>query len=174
VLKCHCCSSEQVKKSGRFSNRNRIVQRFQCLRCGKTFSESQPLDGGKLEIDKGLQIVHQLCEGVGIRAASRLCGVSPRAVLSVLESAGQHCRDFLDYRMRGLRPSHVEIDEIWTFVHKKQYHAINHPVFGDQYCWLSFDQPTKLILNWLVSKRSKEATFQFIGDLRSRTTGDMT
>ena len=91
----------------------------------------------------------------------------------MLRSAGQHCAALLDAKLRNLKPSHVEIDEVWTFVQKKQYYAKNHRVFGDQYCWLALDEPTKLILNWRVSKRSKEATFQFVGDLRSRVTNDV-
>jgi IS1 family transposase len=38
---------------------------------------------------------------------------------------------------------------------------------------LSLDQPTKLILNWQVAKRSGEATNRFLGDLRSRVTDDV-
>jgi IS1 family transposase len=117
-----------------------------------------------------VQIVHLLCEGVGIRAAARLAGVSNRAVLNVLRSAGLHCAALLDTKLRYLNPTHVEIDEIWTYVFKKQYHAKEHPVFGDQYCWLSLDEPTKLILNWQVAKRSHRAACRFLGDLRARVT----
>jgi len=66
-VKRHCCSSEEVKESGRFSNKNRVVQRFQCCRCGKKFTESQPLDGVRIETDNAAQVVHLLAEGVGIR-----------------------------------------------------------------------------------------------------------
>jgi transposase-like protein/IS1 family transposase len=172
-VKCRCCASEEIKKFGSFSNKNRVVQRFQCLKCGTTFSESQPLDETRIDSAKGEQIVHLLCEGMGIRAISRFTGCHQETVLNVLRSAGLHCKDLLDAKLRNLKPSHVEIDEIWTFVAKKQYHALNHPVFGDQYCWLAIDEPTKLILNWQVSKRSKEATYRFIGDLRSRVTDDV-
>ena len=149
------------------------MQRFQCLRCGKTFSEVQPLSETRIDSAKGIQIVHLLCEGVGIRAAARLSGVSNRAVLNVLRSAGLHCAALLNAKLRNLKPTHVEIDEAWTFVQKKQYHAKDHPVFGDQYCWLSIDEPTKLILNWQISKRSTGAAWRFLSDLRSRVTNDV-
>jgi transposase-like protein/IS1 family transposase len=172
-VKCHCCASEEVKKSGRFTNKNRVVQRFQCLRCGKTFSESQPLNETRIDEDKGNQIVHLLCEGMGINAITRLTGISKPTVLNVLRSAGLHCKALLDAKLRNLKPSHVEIDECWTFVMKKQYHAKGHPVFGDQYCWLSIDEKTKLILNWQISKRSTGAARDFLRDLRSRVTDDV-
>jgi transposase-like protein len=131
-VNCRCCAGDEIKKFGRFENKNRVVQRYQCLKCGKTFSESQPLDGVRIDSDKGLQIVHLLCEGVGVRACARLAGVHKQTVLNIVESAGQHCRDFLDAKLRNLKPTHVEIDEVWTFVLKKQNRAKNNPVFGDQ------------------------------------------
>jgi len=169
-LKCHCCASERVKKAGRFSNKNRVVQRFQCLRCGKTFSEIQPLSETRIDSEKGVQVVHLLCEGMGINAIVRLTGVSKPAVLNALRSAGLHCAALLDAKCRNLKPSHVELDEAWTFVQRKQHLAEDHPVFGNQYCWQSIDQPTKFIINWQVSKRSKRTALQFLGDLRSRVT----
>lgn len=110
---------------------------------------------------------------MGIRAAARLVGVSNRAVLNVLRSAGLHCAALLNDKLRNLKPTHVEIDEAWTFVQKKQYYAKEHPVFGDQYCWLSIDEPTKLILNWQISKRTRGAAWRFLSDLRSRVTNDV-
>ncbi len=120
-----------------------------------------------------MEIVHLLCEGVGIRAAARLATVSNRTVLNVLRSAGLHCAALLDAKLRNSKSSHVEIDEAWTFVLKKQYHAKEHPVFGDQYCWLSIDQPTMLSLNWQISKRSAGAAWRFLFGLRSRVTNDV-
>lgn len=166
-MTCHCCQGE-TKRFGHFQNKNRIVQRYRCIRCGKTFSESQPLNETRIDSEKGAQIVHLLCEGVGIRAISRLAGVHQQTVLNVLKSAGLHCAALLDAKLRNLKPTHVEIDETWTFVKKKQYHALDHPVFGDQYCWLSLDEQTKLILNYQVAKRTSEAAHRFIADLKSR------
>jgi transposase-like protein/IS1 family transposase len=170
VTTCHCCQGE-TKRFGHFQNKNRTVQRYRCLKCGKTFSESQPLAEIRIDATKAAQIVHLLCEGNGIRACARLTGVSNPTVLNVLRSAGLHCKVLLDAKLLNLRPTHVEVDEIWTFVHKKQYHALNHPVFGDQYCWLALDEPTKLILHWQVAKRSGNAARTFMRDLRSRVTG---
>jgi len=127
----------------------------------------------RIDADKGEQIVHLLCEGMGINAVARFAQVEKRTVLNVLRSAGQHCVDFLGSKLRDLKPTHVEIDEVWTFVKRKQRLAKDHPVFGDQYVWLALDEPTKLIITWQVSKRTGEAANRFIGDLRSRVTNDV-
>lgn len=170
-MTCHCCQGP-TKKFGRFQNKNRLVQRYRCNKCAKTFSSVQPLSETRIDSEKGVQIVKLLVEGVGINAISRLSGVSKPAVLNVVRSAGLHCKAVLDAKLRNLRPSHVEIDEIWTFVHCKQQNAPErHPVFGDQYCWLSFDEQSKLICNFQIAKRTKAHALNFIGDLRSRIDG---
>ncbi len=72
-MTCLCCNGE-TKPFGTFRTKQRIVQRYRCERCGKTFSEPHPLDGLRLEKHKIVQIVKLLCEGVGVRAAARLTG----------------------------------------------------------------------------------------------------
>jgi hypothetical protein len=73
-MTCHCCNGE-AKKFGKFKNVNRLVQRYRCVRCSKTFSEAQPLDGLRVDFKKACQVVHLLCEGMGsgISTASANC-----------------------------------------------------------------------------------------------------
>jgi len=80
---CVCCSGE-AKYFARYQNRNRIVRRFRCIRCGKTFSEKQPLDGLRIDHDKVVRIVKLLTEGLGVRAVARFMHCDPHTVLSVL------------------------------------------------------------------------------------------
>ena len=54
---CHCCSGE-CKKSGTYRNKNRVVQRFFCVRCGK----SKPLDDVRIEAKQAVQVVETLTE----------------------------------------------------------------------------------------------------------------
>ena len=49
-----------------------MVQRYQCLRCGKYFSAAQPLGDLRIDHAKAIQIIKLLTEGVGIRATGRL------------------------------------------------------------------------------------------------------
>ena len=99
---CLCCNGE-TKKFGRFKNKNRIVQRYCCVRCNKTFSESQPLDGLRLDHDKVVQIVKLLCEGLGVRAAARLTDCQHKTVLAVLNTVGEKCAAFLDRTVRNVK-----------------------------------------------------------------------
>ena len=98
---CHCCNGG-AKKSGSYRNRNRVVQRYCCTRCNKTFSESQPLTGLRTEHEKVVQIVKLLTEGVGVRATARLTDCQHKTVLAVLNAVGEKCATFLDRTVRNI------------------------------------------------------------------------
>jgi transposase-like protein/IS1 family transposase len=171
-VQCHCCSSEHVKKSGSFSNRNRAVQRWQCLTCGKTFSESQPLDGVRIDEDKAAMVVQMLCEGVGVRAIARLTMLNKNTVLNILETAGEHCEQLLNQRLVNLTVSEVQIDEVFSFVYCLANNTTPDDQFrGDQYAYLGIERASKLIIHWEIGKRDGATTRTFLEGLKSRTAG---
>lgn len=145
------------------------MQRYRCTKCGKTFSEEQPLAGTRIEQSKAVQIVHLLCEGVGVRACARLADVDQSTVLNVLATAGEHCERLLDSKIRNVNAEQVAVDELWSFVHCKE---ANRKEFrndhGDQYVFLAIDKDSKLILSHIAGKRTHENTFWFMRDLQGR------
>src|SRR5580658_1193567 len=100
-MNCHCCSGN-CRKSGSYKNRNRIVQRFFCDRCGKSYSESQPLDGLRVDFKQACQVINLLCESMGIRAVARITGLDTKTVMNILESAGKKAAIFLDSKIRNI------------------------------------------------------------------------
>ncbi|HEX4120967.1 MAG TPA: IS1 family transposase [Verrucomicrobiae bacterium] len=170
-LNCHCCNGE-VKRFGTFRNKNRMVQRFRCVRCGKTFSESQPLDDVRLEHQKVVQIVKLLCEGVGVRATGRLAGCDAHTVLGVLSVIGDKCADFLDRNIRNLDTTSIQIDELWARVGVRQNRTTpDDKERGDFYTFLAVEARNKLIISHYTGKRDGESTDIFVKDLASRITG---
>ena len=166
---CHCCQSNEVKKSGSYHNRNRVVQRFFCLRCGKSFSESQPLDGLRVDFKQAAQVVHLLCEGMGIRAISRFTNLDQKTVLRILESAGEKCAQLLDSKIRNVAVESIQCDEMYSFVFCKEANNKQQlPGIGEQYTFLAVDRKSKLILSHRVGKRTPENTDVFIQDVRQR------
>jgi transposase-like protein/IS1 family transposase len=165
-VNCHCCSGP-AKRFGRFENKNRIVQRYRCTRCGKTFSEDQPLAGLRVEDGKTVQVVKMLCEGLGVRSTARLSGVEKKTVLNILRTAGEHCAQFMDDKIRNLKPEPVEVDECWSFVGHHRMKG-NTPEKGDFYAYLASGRDTKLILSYITGKRDYEVSEDLITDLRSR------
>ena len=61
-----------------------------------------------------------LAEGNSIRATERMAGIQPQHGLKLLVLFGDACQRFMDKQMRGLTLRHLQFDEQWTYVAKKQ------------------------------------------------------
>jgi hypothetical protein len=66
-----------------------------------------------------------------------------------------------------LRPKHLQLDEVWTFVAKKARNVRRDDSreLGDQWVFVAIDAETKLIPSFYVGKRHREETKVFLGDL---------
>jgi len=168
-MNCHCCSGN-CRKSGAYRNKNRVVQRYACDRCGKSFSESQPLDGLRVDFKQACQVVNLLCEGMGIRAVARITNLHRDTVLSILENAGTKMESFLNAKVQDVKAEQVQIDEIYSFVGCKPQTLLDRTdeERGEFFTYLSVDRESKLIINWRTSKRNKENTLIFMRDLQRR------
>lgn len=131
-----------------------------------------------LKKDRQLEVVHLLVEGNSLRSISRLTGVNLRTCLRILVKVGNACQTLLDQRMRDLTLRHVQCDEIWTYVQKKQARvSLSAPnsKIGDQFVYVALDTDTKLIASYAIGKRSAYLTHQFMRDLAGRViTGGRT
>ena len=122
-------------------------------------------------LDTQIQIINALVEGNSIRATARLVGVEHKTVMRVLVRVGDACGWLLNERIRRIRARRVQVDEIWTYVFKKQAHldvGDDEAVMGDQYVFVAIDADTKLALSHLVGKRDAATAFYLIQDLQSR------
>ena len=72
--------------------------------------------------------------------------------------------------MRNVRANYIQADEIWCYVGKKDKHVrVDDPEeFGNQWVFVALDERTKLIPSFVVGKRTRETTYQFLVDLRDR------
>ncbi|HUA38429.1 MAG TPA: hypothetical protein VMA35_08575, partial [Candidatus Sulfopaludibacter sp.] len=92
-------------------------------------------------------------------------------ILNILETAGQKAAQFLDEKIRNLKCSHVQTDEIAAYVGCHQYKAKDHPERGAFYTFLSVDRDSKLIINQRTDRRNREVAHEFMRDLKSRMGG---
>jgi IS1 family transposase len=63
------------------------------------------------------------------------------------------------------------VDEIWTYVFKKQARLTvyeNAAGIGDQYVFVGLDSDTKLVISHLVGKRDSTSAYYFMRDLKDR------
>jgi transposase-like protein/IS1 family transposase len=169
---CPVCQN-QARRFGR--NRNGS-QRYQCLTCGRTFTDevTRPEDGRCLPFDRAVFCLRLLLEGTSIRSVERLTGVHRDTILSVLVNAGERCQSFLEETVRDVPVEDVQADEIWAFVgcKEKTRERNNYAeYFGDAYCFTAIERYTKMIIAWHLGKRSPEDTWQFAEKLDRATEG---
>jgi len=125
-----------------------------------------------LSTDDQILVLHHLVEGTSIRSITRVTGIHKTTIMKLLVRFGSACRDFLDQQMRGLELHHLECDEQWTFVAKKQGRLDpddeGNIRIGDQYLWLAIDEDTKLVPTFIVGKRTADNARRFMVDLANR------
>jgi len=75
--------------------------------------------------------------------------------------------------MVGLRVARLELDEVWSFVGKKQARAKPYEAFGkgDQYVFTALASTQKAIISYRIGKRDGSNTDDFFQDLRERVIG---
>jgi IS1 family transposase len=126
-----------------------------------------------LDKAKQIEIIAALCEGVGVRATARLTGTNRKTVARVALQIGIGCAELHDRVMNGIRVNRLELDELWSFVAKKQARVKRHELFakGDQYVFVGMAGTQKAIISYRIGKRDTENTDLFIRDLRERVIG---
>jgi IS1 family transposase/transposase-like protein len=172
-VNCVCCNGI-AKRRGFYRNKNFNVQRFECLKCGTSFSDKQPLDNLRVDFKQACQVAQLLCEGMGIRAVSRFTGLHQQTVLNVLARAGSKAGRFLDTTVRNLQPESVQADEMFCFVGCKERSNVTHDPFrGSQYLFMAMDSKSKLIISHVIGQRSPANTEKLLNDLKQRVAGRM-
>jgi len=120
---------------------------------------------------KALVLTH-LVEGSSIRSIERITGITKRAILRVLVEYGEKAREIQEREMVNLESKFVQVDEIWTYVGKKQKQLtlLDSEELGDQYVFVAMDSDTKLVPSFLVGKRNMENSLEIMRDLQYRIT----
>ncbi|MBL0713661.1 MAG: IS1 family transposase [Desulfosarcina sp.] len=92
-----------------------------CRTCGKRFASSRAsaMFGLHLPAETIRQIIHHAAEGVGVRATARLLGLDKDTVNRVILRAGEHCARVLSSLLTSLELHETQLDELWTFVKKR-------------------------------------------------------
>ncbi len=118
------------------------------------------------------QILTLLCEGMSMRAISRVVDVSINTVTKLLIDAGEACVAYHDDNVHGVTAKRIQVDEIWSFNYAKAKNVAKAkaaPDFaGDVWTWTALDSESKMIVSYLVGGRDGDYAQEFIGDLRAR------
>jgi IS1 family transposase len=124
----------------------------------------------RLPLEKRAQIVNLLCEGVSLRATSRMADVSINTVTKLLVEVGAACQRYHDETVRDVKAKRVQCDEIRTFVYAKQKNVSDEMPegAGDAWTWTALDSDSKLVLSWLIGPRDAETASVFMADVKER------
>ena len=122
-----------------------------------------------------VQIVRAVVEGNGVRGISRIFDVDANTVLHYLQRAARQCRRVTDRFLQGLHVDELQLDEMWSFVCKKQKRLTPqeeaHALKGDQWCWLAFDARSRVIVQYEIGKRTYRLARDLLRHFRERTDG---
>src|SRR5439155_8234792 len=126
----------------------------------------------KLNTSERVSIARALVEGNSINSTARITGISKPAVLNLMIQLGDVCRKLHDDKVRNVDAKRIQCDETWSFVGMKQR---NIPAekrgqadIGDAWVWCALDADSKLIVSYLVSKRTADCADEFMFDLADR------
>ncbi|MEJ7623071.1 MAG: IS1 family transposase [Pyrinomonadaceae bacterium] len=123
-----------------------------------------------LKIDKQIAVIAALAEGSSIRSIERITGINRNTIMNLGVRIGQGCARILDEKMRDLTCNHLQFDELWGFIGKKERHVnqFDDPSKGDVWTFCALDAETKLIPSYRVGKRTAANTQAFVADVASR------
>ena len=101
-----------------------------------------------LKKDKKIAVISALAEGSSIRSIERMTCIHRDTIMRLGVRIGKGCERLLDAKMRDLECDHIQIDELWGFVGKKQKHIrlSEDPMqYGDTWTFCAIDSDTKLV-----------------------------
>jgi IS1 family transposase len=127
----------------------------------------------RLSTEARAKVVSVLVEGNSLRATARITGVARMTIEKLLRDLGAACERFHNERVRDLKATRVQCDEIWAFVGAKEKNATPEQKaqgWGDAWTWTGMDADSKLMISWLVGGRGQSFANAFMSDVAARLT----
>src|SRR5256885_17073149 len=103
---------------------DRGIPRLLCTMCQGTFSVRQGTAyfGIRVEEPNYTIAMRALAEGNSLRGTGRIVDVDKDTVCDWVDRAGRHCRAVTTYLFDTLHITECQVDELWSFVRKKEAH----------------------------------------------------
>ncbi len=175
----HCRLYSQIGEKARlkFFDWHRGAPRFRCQVCRALVSAriGTAYAGIRTNEDTYRYGATALAEGLALRAAGRLFALDKDTLCGWLPRLSQHCNGVMSYFFRDLHLNECQLDELWTFIYKKEEHL--DPLeqllgtYGDTWIWIAFSPIFKLVPAWQVGKRTLKDARKLVFRLKSATDG---
>jgi IS1 family transposase len=124
-----------------------------------------------LKTEQKITVIAALAEGNSIRSVERMTGIHRDTIMRLGVRIGQGCKALLDAKMRNLKSTSIQVDEIWGFVGKKDKNVkeTDDPnQVGSVWTYCAIDSDTKIVPAFKVGRRDHWTTNEFMEDLASR------
>jgi IS1 family transposase len=163
-----------------------VGMRMFIVRHGNTVSQQYPLTNlnycitvmciedthmaNVLAPEKQVAVIAALAEGSGIRQIERMTGINRNTIMNLGVRVGKGCAALMDAKMHKLECSHLQFDELWGFIGKKNRNLTpeDSPEMGDVRTFCAIDTDTKLVPSFAVGKRNAETANRFVMDVAGR------
>lgn len=125
----------------------------------------------KLSLQRRTQIISCLVEGNSIRSTERMTDTHRDTIMRLGVEVGEGCAKLMDESMRNLKCERLQVDEIWTYVQKKQAQVApweDSSRVGDQWTFVALDADTKIVPAHRIGKRDLATARLFMDDLAER------
>lgn len=81
----------------------------------------------------------------------------------------------MDWKVIQLHVTECQLDELWGFVHTKEAHLLETQIYketyGDAWVWLAFAPVWRLVLAFVVGKRTQESADLLLDRVKQVTDG---
>src|ERR1700685_2373777 len=120
--------------------------------------------------EEQIAVLSGLVDAHSERAIERTTLVNRRTISRLAMRLGAGAQRLHDRLVRDLSCSRIEMDEIWSYVGKKQSRVkeADPEGVGEAYTFVGLDHASRLVISFHVDRRDETTTKIFMRDLRSR------
>ena len=153
------------------------IPRLLCNVCKQSFSVRHGTAYFDLNVEERIFTiaVRALAEGNSLRGTGRIVDVDKDTVCAWLDRVGRHCRAVTAYLFHNLHITECQLDELWSFVHKKEAHLSSlekiRMLYGDAWVWIAFAPEWRLVPAFVIGKRLQENANLLLQRLKTVSCG---
>jgi transposase-like protein len=112
-----------IMGNGTYQTKNGPVHKFICRTCSKSFTSHSNtiLHDLRTNEETVFLALKMILKGMSLRSTAEVLGVKLDTVRRWLRIASEHSEEINKVLMKDIKVDKVELDELWTFVKKKQF-----------------------------------------------------
>ena len=117
-----CTGQGNIVGNGTYKTKSGRVRKYVCRTCGKVFCDRSNTMFYDLRTseDKIVLALKLILKGMSQRSIAEVLEVCPKSVSTWLSRASDQSNAITETKLKNLEVARVEMDELWTFVGKKE------------------------------------------------------